>query len=175
MPHQDFLIWNTAYKLIVKLDSSLNLDFHHWVKSVRIRSYSDPYLLRISLYSVEWGEIWTRITPNADTFYTVHYIPLDTGRKFKTQDVFWTFYVRFIYFLCPEWLSESLSLCWLTLQNSVLKIIGIKSHRIAQDAKLICMDYLKLIEVHAKFCNDTIGYKSMSIKFTNYSEVLNAI
>ena len=75
-------------------------------------------------------------------------------------------------------IPESLNLCWLlTLQNSILKIIDIKSHRKGEDAKLICMDFvdLKLIEVHAKFCNDTIGYKSMSIKFTNYSEVLNAI
>ena len=53
----------------------------HCVKSVRIRSYSGPYFpafgLNTERYSVslrtqsECGKIWTRITPNADTFYAV--------------------------------------------------------------------------------------------------------
>ena len=53
----------------------------HCLKSVRIRSYSGPYFpafgLNTERYSVslrtqsECGKIWTRITPNADTFYAV--------------------------------------------------------------------------------------------------------
>ena len=51
------------------------------VKSVHIRSYSGPYFpafgLNTERYSVslriqsECGKIWTRITPNTDTFYAV--------------------------------------------------------------------------------------------------------
>ena len=53
----------------------------HWVKSVRIRSYSGPYFLAFRInterYSVslriqsECGKMRTRITPNTDTFYAV--------------------------------------------------------------------------------------------------------
>ena len=53
----------------------------HCVKSVRIRSYSDPYFpvfgLNTERYSVslriqsEWEKTRTRITPNTDTFYAV--------------------------------------------------------------------------------------------------------
>ena len=52
------------------------------MKSVRIRSYSGPYLpafrLNTERYSVslriqsKCGKIWTKITPNTDTFHTVH-------------------------------------------------------------------------------------------------------
>ena len=53
----------------------------HWVKSVRIRSYSGPYFPAFSVntdrYSVslriqsECGKMRTRITPNTNTFYAM--------------------------------------------------------------------------------------------------------
>ena len=53
----------------------------HYVKGVRIQSYSGPYFpafgLNTERYSVslciqsECGKIRTRITPNSDTFYAV--------------------------------------------------------------------------------------------------------
>ena len=53
----------------------------HWVKSVRVRSYSGLHFpafgLHMQGYSVslriqlECGKIWTRITPNMDTFHAV--------------------------------------------------------------------------------------------------------
>ena len=53
----------------------------HCIKSVRIRPYSGPYFLAFgvntetysaSLYiQSECEKIWTRITPNTDTFYAV--------------------------------------------------------------------------------------------------------
>ena len=53
----------------------------HYVKSVRIRSYSGPYFPAFALnterYGVslciqsECGKMRTRITPNTDTFYTM--------------------------------------------------------------------------------------------------------
>ena len=56
-------------------------EHHHCVKSVRIRSYSDPYFpafrlnterYRLSLrIQSECGKIRTRITPNTDTFHAV--------------------------------------------------------------------------------------------------------
>ena len=55
---------------------------NHCVKSVLIRSYSGPYFsgfgLNTERYSVslrtqsECGKMWTRITPNMDTFNTVN-------------------------------------------------------------------------------------------------------
>ena len=55
---------------------------NHCVKSVLIWSYSGPYFLALGLntdrYAVslciqsESGKIWTRITPNKDTFYPVN-------------------------------------------------------------------------------------------------------
>ena len=57
------------------------------MKSVRIRSYSGPYIpvfgLNAERYSVslriqsEWGKIRTRITRNTDTFQAV--IPIDNN------------------------------------------------------------------------------------------------
>ena len=53
----------------------------HCVKSVRIRSYSGPHFtafgLNMERYEVsfrtpsECGKMWTRITPNMDTFHAV--------------------------------------------------------------------------------------------------------
>ena len=58
------------------------LFIHHCIKSVRIRSYSGPYFPAFGLtterYEVslhiqfECWKMWTRITPNTDTFYAVH-------------------------------------------------------------------------------------------------------
>ena len=47
----------------------------HCAKSVHIWSYSGPYFPAFSLITLriqtEFGKIWTRITPNTDTFYAV--------------------------------------------------------------------------------------------------------
>ena len=53
----------------------------HWVKSVHIQSFSGPYFptfgLNTEIYSVnfriqsECEKIWTRVTPNTDTFYAM--------------------------------------------------------------------------------------------------------
>ena len=65
--------------------------YYHCVKSVRIRSYSDPHLsgfgLNTERYSIspriesECGKMWTRINPNADTFYAVYPSP-------ESKDIF---------------------------------------------------------------------------------------
>ena len=44
------------------------MTFEHCVKSVRIRSYSDP---RFSRIRTECGKMRTRMTPNTDTFHAV--------------------------------------------------------------------------------------------------------
>ena len=56
---------------------------YHCAKNIYIRSYSGPYFpsfgLNTERYSVslriqsECGKIWTRITPNTDTFYAVYF------------------------------------------------------------------------------------------------------
>ena len=47
--------------------------FSHCVKSVRIPSYSGPHFPAFGLNTLRiqsaCGEIWTRITPNTDTFH----------------------------------------------------------------------------------------------------------
>ena len=58
------------------------LQHYHCVKNVRIWSYSGPYLpvfgLNTERCSISFGiqfecrKIWTKITPNTDTFYTVY-------------------------------------------------------------------------------------------------------
>ena len=73
------LIFKKISKLLKALPSYHKQ--HHCVKSVRIRSYSDPYFpafgLNTERYFVslriqsECGKIWTRITPNTDTFHAV--------------------------------------------------------------------------------------------------------
>ena len=57
----------------------------HYLKSVRIQSYSGLYFLAFRLdterYSVslriqsKCGKMWTKITPNMDTFYAVIFFP----------------------------------------------------------------------------------------------------
>ena len=59
-------------------------DVKHCVKSVRIRSFSDPYFASFGLNMERYGvslriqskcvKIWTRKTPNTDTFHAVIYI-----------------------------------------------------------------------------------------------------
>ena len=63
--------------------------FEHSVKSVRIRSYSGPHFLPFGLnterYGVsrriqsQCGKMWTRITPNTDTFHTVEFTNKNTA------------------------------------------------------------------------------------------------
>ena len=43
----------------------------HCVKSVRIRSYSGPYFTAFGLNMERYEVMWTRITPNMDTFHAV--------------------------------------------------------------------------------------------------------
>ena len=60
------------------------MDHYQCVKSVRIRSFSGPYFpafgLKMEIYGVnlriqsECGKIWTRKTPNTDTFHAVYRI-----------------------------------------------------------------------------------------------------
>ena len=69
--------------------SCLNL---HCVKSVRIPSYSGPHFpafgLNTERYEVslriqsECGKMWTRITANTDTFYTVLFLA-EGSHKYK--------------------------------------------------------------------------------------------
>ena len=69
-------------------DENVNIDIHHCVKSVRIRSYSGPHFpafgRNTEAYGVslpiqsKCGKIRTTITPNKDTFYAVK-------RSAKTQ------------------------------------------------------------------------------------------
>ena len=55
-------------------------ELEHCVKSARIRSYCGPYFLAFELNSPnfshhsECGKMWTRITPNTDTFHAVETI-----------------------------------------------------------------------------------------------------
>ena len=58
----------------------------HCVKSVSTRSFSAPYFpafgLNADRYSVslgiesEWGKMWTRKTPNTNTFHAVNFRPM---------------------------------------------------------------------------------------------------
>ena len=72
---------NTYGSLLIPLLTEKLPDDLHFVKSVRIRSFSGPYFpafgLNTEIYSVslriqfECGKIRTRKTPNTDTFYAV--------------------------------------------------------------------------------------------------------
>ena len=71
---------------------------YHCVKSVRIRSYSDPCFPAFGLiterYSVslriqsECGKIQTRITPNADTFYAAYMLQYTVVSLFSDVSLF---------------------------------------------------------------------------------------
>ena len=49
----------------------LALNHYHCVKSVRMRSFPDPYFVSLRI-QFEYGKIRTRKALNTDTFYTVH-------------------------------------------------------------------------------------------------------
>ena len=59
-------------------------DASHCVESVRIQSYSGPnwteygerYVISLRIH-FECGKMWTRITPNTDTFCAVSFIKID--------------------------------------------------------------------------------------------------
>ena len=70
----------------------------HGVKSVPIRNYSGPHFppfrLNTERYFVslriqsEWGKMWTRITPNTDTFHAVIHVTdvfTEAGETFILQ------------------------------------------------------------------------------------------
>ena len=62
--------------------SELKWSHNHCVESVHIRSFSGPYFPTFGLNTVrygvslriqpEYGEIWTRKTPNTETFHAVN-------------------------------------------------------------------------------------------------------
>ena len=75
--------------LIIISGNDLAHIFPHCVKSIPIRSYSDPHFPAcglnterydgVSLFiQSECGKMWTRITPNTDTFYSVPVLDFDT-------------------------------------------------------------------------------------------------
>ena len=79
------------------------------VKSVRVRSYSDPYFpafgLNTERYGVslhiqsKCGKIWTRMTRDKETFYAVSLRILSKCRKIWTRitpntDIFYAVYFR---------------------------------------------------------------------------------
>ena len=63
-------------------DENVNIDIHHCVKSVRIRSYSGPHFPAFGLNTeryvaslriqAECGKMRTRTTTNAGTFHVAH-------------------------------------------------------------------------------------------------------
>ena len=77
----------------------------HCVKSVHIRSYSGPYFSAfVSLFiQSECGKMWTRITPNTDTFHVVIFRSMsntyDGGflRKYLRQGSKYTSVCYYIY------------------------------------------------------------------------------
>ena len=56
---------------MTKSENIQNGRLEHCVKSVRIRSYSDPHFPAFGLNTERYGKMWTRITPNTNTFYAV--------------------------------------------------------------------------------------------------------
>ena len=67
-------------------------DFYfHCVKSVRIRSYSGPYSVRM------WenaGRMRTRITPNTDSFYVVKVYSKKTLKGNNLAELCWNIYLK---------------------------------------------------------------------------------
>ena len=70
------------------------------LKSVRILSFSSPYFptvrLNTEIYGVsvriqsKWGKIWTRKTPNKDTFYAVS-VTLPVRIMNKNNNLYYNF------------------------------------------------------------------------------------
>ena len=56
---------------MTKSENIQNGRLEHCVKSVRIRSYSDPDFPAFRLNMERYGKMRTRITPNTNTFYAV--------------------------------------------------------------------------------------------------------
>ena len=52
----------------------------HYVKSVRIWSYSGPHFSRIFRMRENAGKMWIRITPNKDIFYAVREVQFSSQR-----------------------------------------------------------------------------------------------
>ena len=79
-PHQE-IRWN--YGILRSVLSGQSSEHFHWVKSVRIRSYSGPYFptfgLNMERYGVSQfvcGKMRTSITPNTNTFQAVFFFIL---------------------------------------------------------------------------------------------------
>ena len=80
-----------AYVSVISILQTGNVKVHYCVKSVRIRSYSGhnfhAFGLNTERYSVslciqsKCGKIQTRITPNTDTFYSVHGCCIDVEKN----------------------------------------------------------------------------------------------
>ena len=56
---------------MTKSENIQNGRLEHCVKSVRVRSYSDPHFPAFGLNMERYGKMWTRITPNTNAFYAV--------------------------------------------------------------------------------------------------------
>ena len=78
----------------------------HCVKSVRIRSYSGPYIPAFGLsIQSECGKIRTRITPNTDTFYAVC---ICCGKYlYKSIDVIWKNWMHALSFVSKHSFCQS--------------------------------------------------------------------
>ena len=87
---------NTASQRVSEKDNKHNFSIIkdiHCLKSVRTRSFSSLYfsafILNTERYGVslriqsECGKMWTRKTPNMDTFNAVIWIQFDNGFFFK--------------------------------------------------------------------------------------------
>ena len=89
----------------------------HYMKNIRIRSYSGPHFFRIfphldwiwrdtphlSVFSPNAGKMRTRITPNTDTFYAVQIVGLIGGDYLRAHrlcivDDLWLWTMTMIYF-----------------------------------------------------------------------------
>ena len=72
----------------------------HCVKNARIRSYYGPHFPAFGLNTLrirsECGKIWTRITPNTDTFYAVNLSLKNILSLKKLSMLFYKSYVEFI-------------------------------------------------------------------------------
>ena len=103
------------------------------------------------------------------------YIYLDTVRNLNALDVFWTSHACFP---VSRWtIAKSLSLCYLTLSNSILKAIVMECHQKAESANLICMEFVfwSYWESVPSFVMTPLDEKCVSSKCPYDSEVLKII
>ena len=99
------------WKMFIMLDA-------HYVKSVRIRSYSGPYFpafgLNTERYGVslriqfECGTIWTRLTPNTDSFQAVIFAHIFPTMRFDNESLHANFILTFASFAWCAFLSSCL-------------------------------------------------------------------